>query len=158
MQNHVEPPILLSRIMTFVLATALVVLVALGMTIYNMTTVVEEVDESVSDWIYKPRKEANDIFENLLVALENNDNETIKAMFAQDLINSNDNIDEEIQNAVDFFDGNEDLLLELLYGFMKKYKDAVIWIEQDWFYFYEDIIKIKQAPFNSLWCYKNPHS
>ena len=59
---------------------------------------------------------------------------------------------------VDFFDGNEDLLLELLYGFMKKYNDAVIWIEQDWFYFYEDIIKIKQAPFNSLWCYKNPHS
>ena len=36
MQNRVEPPILLSRIMTFVLATALVVLVALGMTIYNM--------------------------------------------------------------------------------------------------------------------------
>lgn len=36
MQNRVEPPVLLSRIMTFVLATALVVLVALGMTIYNM--------------------------------------------------------------------------------------------------------------------------
>ncbi len=36
MQNRVEPPILLSRIMMFVLATALVVLVALGMTIYNM--------------------------------------------------------------------------------------------------------------------------
>ena len=36
MQNRVEPPVLLSRIMTFVLATALVVLVTLGMTIYNM--------------------------------------------------------------------------------------------------------------------------
>ncbi len=36
MQNRVEPPILLSRIMTFVLATALVVLVALGLTVYNM--------------------------------------------------------------------------------------------------------------------------
>ena len=35
-QDRVEPPILLSRIMMFVLATALVVLVALGMTIYNM--------------------------------------------------------------------------------------------------------------------------
>ena len=34
--NRVEPPVLLSRIMTFVLATALVVLAALGMTIYNM--------------------------------------------------------------------------------------------------------------------------
>ena len=59
---------------------------------------------------------------------------------------------------IDFFEDNEDLLLELLYGFMKKYNDAVIWIEQDWFYFYEDIIKIKQAPFDSLWCYKDPHS
>lgn len=36
MQDRVEPPILLSRIMTFVLATALVVLVAMGITIYNM--------------------------------------------------------------------------------------------------------------------------
>ncbi len=67
--------------------------------------IVEEVDESMSDWIYKPRKEANDMLEELLVALGNNDNETIKAMFAQDLINSNDNIDEEIQSAVDFFEG-----------------------------------------------------
>ena len=36
MQNRIEPPILLSRIMTFVLATALVVLGALAITIYNM--------------------------------------------------------------------------------------------------------------------------
>ena len=36
MQNRVEPPVLLSRIIMFVLATALVVLAALGMTIYNM--------------------------------------------------------------------------------------------------------------------------
>ena len=36
MQNRVEPPVLLSRIMMFVLATALVVLAALGMTVYNM--------------------------------------------------------------------------------------------------------------------------
>ena len=35
-QNRIEPPFLLSRTMTFVLATALVVLVALGITIYNM--------------------------------------------------------------------------------------------------------------------------
>ena len=36
MQNRIEPPFLLSRTMTFVLATALVVLVALAITIYNM--------------------------------------------------------------------------------------------------------------------------
>lgn len=36
LKNRVEPPILLSRIMTFVLAMALVVLGALGITIYNM--------------------------------------------------------------------------------------------------------------------------
>ncbi len=35
-QNRIEPPFLLSRTMTFVLATALVVLVALAITIYNM--------------------------------------------------------------------------------------------------------------------------
>lgn len=36
MQNRIEPPFLLSRTMTFVLATALVVLGALAITIYNM--------------------------------------------------------------------------------------------------------------------------
>ena len=35
-QNRVEPPILLSRLMTFVLATALVVLAILCITVYNM--------------------------------------------------------------------------------------------------------------------------
>ena len=35
-QNRIEPPFLLSRTMTFVLATALIVLGALGVTIYNM--------------------------------------------------------------------------------------------------------------------------
>lgn len=36
MQNRVEPPILLSRLMIFVFATMLVVLGALGVTLYNM--------------------------------------------------------------------------------------------------------------------------
>ena len=36
MQNRVEPPVLMSKLMTFVLATALVVLVALCTTVYNM--------------------------------------------------------------------------------------------------------------------------
>ena len=36
MQNRVEPPVLISRLMAFVLATALVVLATLGYTIYSM--------------------------------------------------------------------------------------------------------------------------
>lgn len=36
MQNRVEPPVLISRLLTFVLATALVVLGVLCLTIYNM--------------------------------------------------------------------------------------------------------------------------
>lgn len=36
MKNHVEPPVLLSKVLTFVLATALVVLAVLGFTIYKM--------------------------------------------------------------------------------------------------------------------------
>ncbi|MDO4423752.1 MAG: hypothetical protein Q4C08_03085, partial [Pseudomonadota bacterium] len=36
MQKRVEPPVLLSRLMTFVLATAIVVLGALAMTLANM--------------------------------------------------------------------------------------------------------------------------
>lgn len=36
MQNRVEPPILLSRLMTFVFATAVVVLTVMGITLYKM--------------------------------------------------------------------------------------------------------------------------
>lgn len=36
MQNRIEPPILLSRLMSFVLATAVVVLVVMGITLYKM--------------------------------------------------------------------------------------------------------------------------
>lgn len=36
MQNRVEPPILLSRLMTFVFATAVVVLAVMGITLYKM--------------------------------------------------------------------------------------------------------------------------
>lgn len=35
-QNRIEPPVLVSRLMTFVLAAALVVLMALGLTLYKM--------------------------------------------------------------------------------------------------------------------------
>lgn len=76
-----------------------------GAIVSDISNVAEGVDEFISDRIYNPRKEANDLFEEFLVALENNDNSTIKLMFSEDLINSNEKIDEEIQNAVDFFEG-----------------------------------------------------
>lgn len=72
----------------------------------DLNEVAEDADEYISALTYNPRKEANDILEELLIALENNDNEAIKSMLAQDLINLNDDIDEEIQNAVDFFEGS----------------------------------------------------
>lgn len=59
--------------------------------------------------------------------------------------------------VIDFVEGNEDLLLKILYGFMKKYKEAVLWGEEDWFYFYDDIIRMKREEFDAAWCYKNPH-
>ena len=59
---------------------------------------------------------------------------------------------------IDFVYENEDLFLDFLYEFMKVYKEAILWGENEWFYFYEDIVKIKQNKFDSNWCYKNPHS
>lgn len=79
----------------------------IGQSVVNgVNDLTDKAGKAVENFNYNPRKIANDMLEELLVALKNNDNEKIKTMFAQDLINSNDNIDEEIQNAVDFFEGN----------------------------------------------------
>lgn len=51
------------------------------------------------------RSKANDVLDDLLVALENDDKDTIKAMFAPDLLKKSSQIDKEIQEAIDFFDG-----------------------------------------------------
>ncbi len=78
----------------------------IGQSVVNgVNDLADKAGKAVSNLSYNPRAEANDMLEDLLVALENNDNEAIKAMFAWDLITSNGKIDEEIQNAVDFFDG-----------------------------------------------------
>ncbi|MGG4553958.1 hypothetical protein [Paenibacillus humicus] len=55
----------------------------------------------------------------------------------------------------DFYE-NEDLLFKILYGLLKVYPSAKIWIEDNWFYTIEDLENIKNRPFDDEWCYKNP--
>lgn len=59
--------------------------------------------------------------------------------------------------VIDFVEDNEDLLLQVFCEFLQEYREAVLWMEENWFYFYEDIISIKQKEFDPNWCYKNPH-
>ncbi|WP_145333011.1 hypothetical protein [Paenibacillus xylanexedens] len=55
----------------------------------------------------------------------------------------------------DFYE-NEDLLFKILYGILKIYPSAKVWIEDNWFYTIEDLEKIKNKPLDNEWCYKNP--
>lgn len=55
----------------------------------------------------------------------------------------------------DFYE-NEDLLFKILYGLLNIYTYAKIWIEDNWFYTLKDLEKIKNKPFDTEWCYKNP--
>jgi len=58
--------------------------------------------------------------------------------------------------AVEFYN-NEDLLFKFLYPFLKRYPEAKLWIEEDWFYTLEDLEKIaNRQPFDQEWCYKDP--
>lgn len=45
-----------------------------------------------------------------------------------------------------------------LYEYLKLNPEDIFWDELDWFYTYEDIVKIKQKEFNPYWCYENPHT
>lgn len=55
--------------------------------------------------IHSQEKEANLILNNLLTYLENNDTSAIKDLFADNLIINSDTLDNEIQQMVDYFDG-----------------------------------------------------
>jgi len=55
----------------------------------------------------------------------------------------------------DFYE-NEDLLFKILYGILKVYPSAKVWIEDNWFYTIEDLEKIKSKPFDNEWCYNDP--
>ncbi len=50
--------------------------------------------------------EANLILDKLLIALENKNNNEIKNLFANDLINSSNTLDDEIQKMIDYFEGS----------------------------------------------------
>ncbi|MCA1294981.1 hypothetical protein LBW89_18370 [Paenibacillus sp. alder61] len=55
----------------------------------------------------------------------------------------------------DFWE-NEDLLLRFVYGILKVYPRAKVWVEEDWFYTLEDLEKIKKQPYDGNWCYRHP--
>lgn len=52
----------------------------------------------------------------------------------------------------------EKILLDFLFEFFKLNPEDYFWTEGvKWHYTYEDIVKIKQKPFDPNWCYKDPH-
>ena len=53
--------------------------------------------------------------------------------------------------------GCEKILLDFLYEYLKLNPEDYFWNELDWYYTYEDIVKIRSKEFDSIWCYKNPH-
>ena len=55
--------------------------------------------------VVSQQKQANIILNELIVALENEDAEAIKSMLAADLTVSSESIDDEIQDALELFDG-----------------------------------------------------
>lgn len=58
---------------------------------------------------------------------------------------------------IENFSECEKMLLDFLYEYLKLNPEDYFWDELDWFYTYEDIVKIKQREFDPNWCYKNPH-
>lgn len=50
----------------------------------------------------------------------------------------------------------EKILLDFLYEYFKLNPEDYFWNELDWYYTYDDIMRIKQTEFDSSWCYKNP--
>lgn len=57
---------------------------------------------------------------------------------------------------VDEFLENEDLLFVFLYNFLKRFPELFIWIEEDWIYTLDDLVKINLKSYFEDWCYINP--
>jgi hypothetical protein len=53
------------------------------------------------------------------------------------------------------FDGNEDLLFQVLLAVLIEYPDAKVWIEENWFYTLDDLKRINDS-YHSRWCYMDP--
>ncbi|SCY35563.1 hypothetical protein SAMN05720606_104106 [Paenibacillus polysaccharolyticus] len=68
-----------------------------------------------------------------------------------------DNMKNEYFKAIvsDDFDGNEDLLFQFLFALLHEYSDAKVWMEEDWFYTFPDLERIKDS-YNNSWCYIDP--
>ncbi|MGC6769762.1 hypothetical protein [Enterococcus sp. LJL51] len=58
--------------------------------------------------------------------------------------------------VIDSIDGNEDLLFYLTFDFLSLYPEALLWIEEDWFYSLKDLEKMNPASIEEDWCYQNP--
>ena len=59
---------------------------------------------------------------------------------------------------IEDFSGCQKMLLDFLYHYLTLNPYDYFWDEYEWYYSYEDIVKIKQMKFDPDWCYKNPHS
>ena len=60
--------------------------------------------------------------------------------------------------VIENFSDCEKILLDFLYEYFRLNPNDYFFDESNWFYTYEDIIKIRQNEFDIDWCYKNPHS
>lgn len=58
---------------------------------------------------------------------------------------------------IEDFSGCQKMLLDFLYQYLMLNPCDYFWDELEWYYSYEDIVKIKQKKFDPDWCYKNPH-
>lgn len=54
--------------------------------------------------------------------------------------------------------GCERMLLDFLYEYLMLNPKDYFWNELDWYYTYDDIVKIRQKEFNPDWCYMKPYT
>lgn len=52
----------------------------------------------------------------------------------------------------------ERILLDFLYEYLKRNPEDYFYAEEEWYYTYEDIVRIKQREFDPAWCYKKPYT
>ena len=55
---------------------------------------------------------------------------------------------------IEDFDTCEKLMLDFIYEYLSINRKDIFWDEQDWFYDYDSIKRIKSKEFDNEWCYK----
>jgi len=59
---------------------------------------------------------------------------------------------------IDLIDGNERLFYQLIYELFKINSNGYLWLDgYEWVYTFETLEQLRQLPFDSEWCYKNPN-